>query len=116
MGETVDQGDGDDDNDLYLSPEQQLQKLKQRVGELKATIKAVEYNLREGGYNIQEVQLEKKDVAPKSGIRINNKLTARGEMMSREMFDRFPFAFHWILKRYWIELCWMFTGCSIDVR
>ena len=80
----------DEDEDLVLSPEEQIEKLKKRIEEIKSTIKAVEFNLREGGYIIQAVgELEKKDVAPKSGIRIKNELSVRGEMMSREMFDRF---------------------------
>ena len=78
------------DEEIELSYDEEVAKLRLRVEEIKATIKAVEHSLRESGYDIKENRiLDSKPATRQSGIRIKNRLSERGMQMSKELFEVF---------------------------
>jgi len=73
----------------HLSPEEEIEKLKVRIDEVKATIKAIEHNLREDGYDFKDNGPASVVRVPQSGIRVGNKLSSRGLEMAVQHFNAF---------------------------
>ena len=63
------------------------QKLRGEIEDLQASLHAVEYILIDQGF-LDPNEGFQRVVVPKSGIRINGKLSFRGQEKAREMFDR----------------------------
>lgn len=77
-----------DGEEERLTPEEEIEKLKVRIDEARAVIKAIEHNLREDGYDIKETSAVISRI-PQSGIRIGNKLSSRGLEMAEEHFKMY---------------------------
>ena len=61
--------------------------MKAEIDDLEATLKAVEFVLIDQGY-LDPNEAAHKVIVPKSGIRINGKLSFRGKEKTAELFHR----------------------------